>query len=52
MVGARFILVRTERPYIRHQWLLLPAPLMIKARGRGYKQDKRGRRGSQVSCSW
>jgi hypothetical protein len=25
---------------------------MIKARSRGYKQGERGRRGSQVSCSW
>jgi hypothetical protein len=39
-------------PTSSYRRFALPTPLMIKAHSRGYKQGKKGRRGSQVSCSW
>jgi hypothetical protein len=41
-VGAKFILVRVECPYIRSSTIALPAPVIIKARGRGYKRTRDG----------
>jgi hypothetical protein len=41
-VGARFILVQAECPTSSHRWLVLPTPLIIKARSRGYKRAREG----------
>jgi hypothetical protein len=41
-VGTRFILVWAECPYIRSSTIALLAPVIIKARGRGYKRTRDG----------
>jgi hypothetical protein len=49
-VGARFIVVRTERSYIQSLVACATAPLLINAYSKGYKW-MRERRGSSVSCA-
>lgn len=46
-VGARFILVPVKVPTFNLRWLALPAPLLVDARSRSYKQVTSGREGEE-----
>jgi hypothetical protein len=43
-MGTRFILVEAERPYIQSSTIGISTPLMVKARSRGYKWMREGRK--------
>jgi hypothetical protein len=50
-VGARFILVRVERPRIQSSVAYAISTMLLNARSRGYKRVREGE-DSQVSYAW